>query len=356
MTIRHAIWRIGNRPEPLIGAQLLSETELEDLIVADPSILSDQWMLIGRQVATGYGGILDLLAIAPDGALVLIELKRGRTPREVVAQAIDYATFVADLDSDRIAGIFSVFSKGGSLGDAFQARFGVPLDEEALNQSHQIVVVAARIDDSTTRIVQYLSDRDIAINILCFQVFGLGEDRLLSRAWLLDPVETQANATSSRQREREPWNGEIYASFGQGDSRSWAEALRHGFICAGGGPWYSGTLNLLNPGDRVWVMLPKRGYVGVGRVKGPPVPATEFTIDDEPALEVLTAGHYHREFADTERMEYFVPMEWFQTVPVDQAIWEVGFFANQNSVCQPTTPKWRHTIERLKGKFPGYEG
>jgi type I restriction enzyme, R subunit len=25
---------------------------------------------------------------------------------------------------------------------------------------------------------------------------------------------------------------------------------------------------------------------------------------------------------------------------------------NQNTVCQPTTPKWRHTIERLKAHFP----
>ena len=39
-------------------------------------------MLIGRQVRTGFGGIIDLLAIAPDGSLVLIELKRDKTPRE----------------------------------------------------------------------------------------------------------------------------------------------------------------------------------------------------------------------------------------------------------------------------------
>lgn len=97
MTIRHAIWRVGAAPEPLKAAALTNEAQLEDMIVAAPSILHDNWMLIGRQVDTGFGGKLDLLAIAPDGALVLIELKRDRTPRDVIAQAIDYATFVADL-------------------------------------------------------------------------------------------------------------------------------------------------------------------------------------------------------------------------------------------------------------------
>ena len=40
-------------------------------------------MLIGRQERTGQGGIIDLLAIAPDGSLVLIEIKRDRTPRDL---------------------------------------------------------------------------------------------------------------------------------------------------------------------------------------------------------------------------------------------------------------------------------
>ena len=94
MTIRHAIWTIGASPTPLAVATLTNEQLLEDMIVARPEILSDEWMLIGRQENTGTGGRIDLLAVTPDGSLVLIELKRDRTPREVVAQAIDYASWV----------------------------------------------------------------------------------------------------------------------------------------------------------------------------------------------------------------------------------------------------------------------
>ena len=81
--------------------------------------------------------------------LVLIELKRDRTPREVVAQALDYASWVAELTADRIVQIYSRFTQGGSLESDFQKRFGVELDEEILNQSHQIIIVASELDRLT---------------------------------------------------------------------------------------------------------------------------------------------------------------------------------------------------------------
>jgi hypothetical protein len=221
-------------------------------------------------------------------------------------------------------------------------------------------VVASHIDESTKRIVRYLNDRAIAINVLCFQVFSLGTDRLLSRAWIVDPTETQANVTKSSGGEREPWNGEIYASFGEGADRSWEEARKYGFISAGGGTWYSNTLNLLNLGDRIWVKAPGYGFVGVGRVRGPSQPATEFKIatpeGEREALSVLTTRNYHRQYTDDpEKCEYFVPVEWLRTVPLEQGIKEVGMFGNQNTVCKPTTPKWRATVERLKSRFPGFD-
>lgn len=104
-------------------------------------------------------------------------------------------------------------------------------------------------------IVNYLNKRDIAINVLCFQVFQAGEQLLLIRSCLLDPVHTQVSAsaalTTRGARESEPWNGEFSASFGADGERSREEASHYGFISAGGRSWYSNTLNLLNIGDRV---------------------------------------------------------------------------------------------------------
>lgn len=281
-----------------------------------------------------------------------MELKRDRTPREVVAQALDYASWAENLDANDISTIYGRFKPGRDLAADFLSQFGQPLDEDTINDSHQIVIVAAALDASSERIVNYLNNCGLAINVLFFQVFDHREDQLLSRAWLIDPGEVQVHASSSSKRgEKEPWNGEFYVSFGADKTRIWDEAVEYGFICGGGGTWYSNSLRMLEPGDRIWVKVPGSGFVGVGRVTGPRVSANDFLLDGRPALEVLT-GDYHRAFADDpERAEYFVPVEWEKTVSQSQAIQEIGMFGNQNTVCKPVTPKWRTTVERLKERL-----
>ncbi|WP_148216791.1 hypothetical protein [Phenylobacterium zucineum] len=111
-----------------------------------------------------------------------------------------------------------------------------------------------------------------------------------------------------------------------------------------------------NVGDRVWAKAPGYGFLGVGEVIGPPQAASDFRIEvdgaERPALEVLTQANYHREYAgDPERSEYFIPVRWLHTVDLDKAVNEIGLFGNQNTVCKPTTPKWRTTVDRLKAKW-----
>ena len=90
-------------------------------------------------------------------------------------------------------------------------------------------------------------------------------------------------------------------------------------------------------------------------------PAADFKVSLQdgtkaPVLDVAKRGNYIREHVDDlEYCEYFVPVRWIQTVPENEAIYEIGLFGNQNTVCKPTTPKWRSTVERLKVKFPNFD-
>ena len=82
-------------------AETTTEHLLEEALTGHPDLLRHYLRLIGRQNETS-GGPLDLLGMDEDGRLVVFELKRGQLTRDAVAQAIDYASFLADLESDEL--------------------------------------------------------------------------------------------------------------------------------------------------------------------------------------------------------------------------------------------------------------
>ena len=146
-----------------------------------------------------------------------------------------------------------------------------------------------------------------------------------------------------------------------GGGRSWDDARSLGFISGGGGPFYSGTLQMLSPGDRIWVNIPGKGYVGVGLVTEKRRPITEFEVNTpggrRPALDVISDPSGIREYAnDPDKREYAVRVEWLDTKRDNEAFREVGLFGNQNTVCRPMAAKWPHTVGRLKSAFPNWTG
>jgi hypothetical protein len=182
MPIQHSLWSLTGKAKLLTATRLESEKLLEDLIVENPSILNPSWMIIGRQVMTDFRGVIDILALQPDGSPVLIELKREKTPRDVTSQLIDYAAWVEKISSERLQQIYEGFIPNGNLQSDYEARFNTEWDDENLRGDTQLVLVASELDSASERIVTYLSDRGISINVLFFQAFE-DEGRLyLSRS------------------------------------------------------------------------------------------------------------------------------------------------------------------------------
>jgi hypothetical protein len=345
--IEIGIWRIDGEVARVSSSSLANEKRLEDVIEQDVSILGlDLLLILGRQIETAYGKKIDLLAIDADGALYVIELKRDRTPREIVAQLLDYGSWVSGPTVDDIAAIYATRTaeNGKPFAEAFRDRFRAELPE-TLNESHQLIILASELDASTERIVEYLSRYGVPINALFFRYFKDGPAEYIARSWLLDPVEAEVRRKrTGTKRTQAPWNGrDFYVSFGEDEQRNWEDARRYGFISGGGGKWYSGTLSLLEPGHRVFVNIPQTGYVGVGIVTESVQPVNEFTIEADgartPILQApLTATNMDRQLGDPEQCEYLVRVEWLKTVPREQAYWEAGFFANQNTVCRLRQP------------------
>ena len=125
-------------------------------------------MVIGRQLPTAFGKFIDLLAIDAEGNLTVIELKKNRTPREVVAQVLDYASWVQDLAYEQVTALYADKHPGEHFEQAFSERFDTD-PPEILNEEHRLIVVASELDNITERIIGYLSTNyGVPINAVFF--------------------------------------------------------------------------------------------------------------------------------------------------------------------------------------------
>lgn len=359
MSVEVGLWRLGDTTQKVQFTPIPKEEKLEEILAADLSILDPRLLLIGRQVLTGFGKYIDLLAMDADGKLVVIELKRNKTPREIVAQVLDYGSWIRDLEDEEVASIFDNFinkyhpdQSGVSLDDAFRSKFGGEDLPENWNEGHELLIVAGHLDASTERIVGYLNEEHgVSINAVFFRFFVDDDREYLSRVWLIDPTEVEVKAVESKSGE--PWNGEFYVNFGHHDGRRWEDGRKYGYVAAGGGSFYTKTLTLLEPGNRIWVNVPSTGYVAVGIVEGEPTLVKDFMVQTDEGEKPITEVISPVPTLDLpeDEVEHYVKVKWIETTDLNAAVKEKGFFGNQNTVARPKSKKWSHTIDRLRKRF-----
>jgi hypothetical protein len=173
-------------------------------MASDISVLDPGLLVIGREVETDFGGFIDILCVDEGGDLVIVELKRDKTPREITAQALDYASWVVNLSNERVTLIAEEYL-GGDLEEAFRRRFGSELPE-TLNGDHRILVVGSEIDASSERIIRYLSDtHGVNINAATFQYFQPADgSELLARVFLIERSEVELRARTKGTSKRRP--------------------------------------------------------------------------------------------------------------------------------------------------------
>lgn len=166
--------------------------DLEAWIASEPSILGADIVLIGRQVPT-QSGPMDLLGVDRSGNTVIVELKRDRLPREVLAQAIDYASDVATWTVERLSEESAKFT-GKSLDDLLADTFDdIDLSTLNLNEAQRILLVGFGAEGSLERMVDWLSARyDVAINAIVLQYARTaGGDELLIKTAIVSEEEEQ---------------------------------------------------------------------------------------------------------------------------------------------------------------------
>ena len=157
--------------DKLIIAQEASvelEQQLEVWLENSPSaVIQDELLWIGRQTRAADEErtiFPDLFGVDSEGNLVIVELKRSRTPREVVAQLLEYAAWASELSDVQIHEIAKDYFKTReefqekTFDDAFREVFDVPDDNEIplLNRKLRLFIVAEEISRQIIRVCHFL--------------------------------------------------------------------------------------------------------------------------------------------------------------------------------------------------------
>jgi len=184
------LWKIASdeHGKPLVQPfenvnQTETENHLEEIIVKSPDILLRDLKLVGRQTETP-GGPLDLLGIDGDGNLAVFELKRGTLTREAIAQVIDYASYLSELNSEELSNHIS--ERSGNLGidkiDDFRSWYQEEFARD-LPSSYKIkmFLVGLGVDDRTRRMISFLAKNDIDISLITFYGFEREGNIFLAR-------------------------------------------------------------------------------------------------------------------------------------------------------------------------------
>ncbi|WP_374173633.1 hypothetical protein [Flavobacterium tructae] len=153
------IWKVNhNILTELNKSNLDYEDRIHKWIENDIKIILPDAILIGSKIKTDHFKEIDLLAIDSSGDLIIIELKRGNTTRDVVAQALDYTAWASTLKVDDINSILQKQGRKETIYELLNKNFEDG-EEIEINENQKLLIVASEIDAITERVINYLSTK-----------------------------------------------------------------------------------------------------------------------------------------------------------------------------------------------------
>lgn len=197
---------------------------LQEWLAHEPSALGEELLIIQKEF-DGFDDTrerLDLLALDKDGNLVIIENKLDDSGRDVVWQALKYASYCASLTKLQIVEIFQQYinryekqSSGEIVADAStqicEFLDAPDLDEVKINlgNSQRIMMVAANFRKEVTSTALWLLGQ--GINIQCFKVtpHSLGEQLFINIDQIIPTPEAKELMIGISAKEAEEKSTEV---------------------------------------------------------------------------------------------------------------------------------------------------
>ena len=159
-----------DKPKECENIPYAKEKEIEDLLEEHIEVLESGVFIVGTQVRTKYEKRIDLLAMDKDANLVIIELKKKKTPRTVLAQTFEYYTWVQKLKREDITDIAEQYQNHNdfnSIEDKFIHHFNKKPPSH-WNSKQKLIIVGEQIDAETKDVASSLARNQL--NVICAEL------------------------------------------------------------------------------------------------------------------------------------------------------------------------------------------
>jgi hypothetical protein len=175
---------------------LLERQDLSKWVEQYPAILGEELLVVTSEYDRfdKTSERLDLLAIDKDGNLVVIELKRDDSGKNVDLQAIKYAAYCSTLTLDDLVDMYAHYQKQKGATLSTEAAKKVVLDFidndafEALNDRPRIILVSKEFRPEVTASVLWLRKLGMDISCIKWDPYELSEDCVVFNSSVLIPL------------------------------------------------------------------------------------------------------------------------------------------------------------------------
>lgn len=182
-------------------------------------------LYVGRQGSPGDGGIFDILGVDEKGNTVIVELKRDRAPRDIVAQALEYAAEIRNVDYEWLNEQYHDFLREEQgyndrteippLREAHADYFDLDdrLSEREFNDEQRLVVVGTDFQDVSLNMADFLREHGIDVVAVEYNTYRAEGDtvELLTTDGIRRPLSEEPSSTTSPASDREDY-GELILS------------------------------------------------------------------------------------------------------------------------------------------------
>lgn len=192
-----------NRIKPLVVKRFIElgfheREHLQEWLANEPAALGEELLIIQKEF-DGFDDTrerLDLLALDKDGNLVIIENKLDDSGRDVVWQALKYASYCSTLNKEQIVEMYQKyldrFCNGGDAQAAICDFLEEPdITEVVINSGSQqrIMLVAAQFRKEVTSTVLWLLGYKVRLQCFKATPYGMGENLFLKLEQIIPTPE-----------------------------------------------------------------------------------------------------------------------------------------------------------------------